>query len=58
MPARLAIRVRPALARPVGGIDFARGREDEERVAVVVHVRVLLDLLHGFDNRRLPPART
>jgi hypothetical protein len=52
------IKVRAALARSVRGIDFAGGREDQERTAIEVHVRVLFNLLHGFDNRRLPSART
>ena len=56
MPARLAVRVCLALAGAVRGVDFARGREDQERLAVEVHVRIRLQFSFGFRYCRFPPA--
>ncbi len=54
MPARFTELERPALACAVGGVDFIRLREDDERVAVVVHEGIGFNLLSGARDRHLP----
>ena len=58
MPARLIVHVSLALARAVGAVDFARRREDQKRVAVVVQVGIVFNLASRFGNRHLPAQGT
>ena len=54
VPARFTMRERLALARTVGGIDFIRLTQDDERVAVVVHEGIGFKFLSGACDRHLP----
>ena len=56
VPAGLAAGERLALARAVGGVDFAGRREDQQRLAVEVHVRVLFELRLRLSNGGFPTA--
>ncbi len=57
MPARLTVTKRLALAGAVRAVDFVRAAQDQERVAVDVHVGVLLKLRARFRDRHLPAQR-